>query len=84
MESIQRNIILDLLPVYIAGEASEESRALVEEFARDDPEISRLIRTGTLESAVMSPKMAIPDDLEMKTMKLQQPFIVNSIIKRIY
>ena len=69
MESISRNIILDLLPVYIAGEASEESRGLVEEFARNDPEIARLIRAGTLDPAVISPKIAIPEDLEMKTMK---------------
>lgn len=69
MKSIPRNIILDLLPVYIAGEASEESRGLVEEFARSDPEIARLIRAGTLDLAVISPKTAIPDDLEMKTMK---------------
>ncbi len=69
MESVPRNVILDLLPAYIAGEASEESRALVEEFARNDPQIARLIRTGTLEPEAISPKMATPDDLEMKTMK---------------
>jgi hypothetical protein len=69
MESVPRNVILDLLPAYIAGESSEESRALVEEFAQNDPQIARLIRTGTLEPAVIPPKMATPDDLEMKTMK---------------
>ena len=69
MKSIPRNIILDLLPVYIAGEASEESRALVEEFAQSDPEVARLIRVGTFDPAVIAPKMDIPDDLEMKTMK---------------
>ena len=69
MESLNRNVILDLLPAYIAGEASEESRALVEEFAQNDPKIARLIRTGTLEFAAISPKIDTPDDLEMKTMK---------------
>jgi len=69
METVPRNVILDLLPAYIAGEAREESRALVEEFARNDPQIARLIRTGKLEPAVISLKMAMPDDLEMKTMK---------------
>ncbi len=69
MESVPRNVIFDLLPAYIAGEASEESRALVEEFARNDPQIARLIRTGKLEPAAISPKMAPPNDLEMKTMK---------------
>jgi hypothetical protein len=69
MENVPRNVILDLLPVYIAGEASEETRALVEEFAQNDPQIARLIRTGKLESEALSPKMPTPDNLEMKTMK---------------
>jgi hypothetical protein len=69
MESVPRNVILDLLPAYIAGEASEETRALVEEFARNDPEIAMLIRKGRLEPAAISPEMAMPDDMEMKTLK---------------
>ena len=69
MESIPRNIVLDLLPVYIAGDASEESRDLVEKFAQNDPEIARFIHAGTIEPAVISLKIAVPDDLEMKTMK---------------
>jgi hypothetical protein len=69
MKSLPRNVILDLLPAYIADEASEESRALVEEFARNDPKIARLISTGKLESEVISSKIPTPDDLEMKTMK---------------
>ena len=69
MESVPRNVILDLLPAYIAGEASEESRALVEEFAQNDPQITRFIRTGKLETDPISPKTAVPDDLELKTIK---------------
>lgn len=69
MENVPRNVILDLLPVYLAGEASEETRALVEEFARNDPQIARLIHTEKLESGAISPKMPAPDNLEMKTMK---------------
>lgn len=69
MGSLSRNIFLDLLPVYIAGEASRETRALVEEFALGDPEIAALIRTGTLDPGVMPPKGDMPDTLEMKTMK---------------
>lgn len=69
MESVPRNVILDLLPVYIAGEASEESKALVEEFAQNDTQIAGFIRTGKLETYPISPKIAVPDDLEMKTIK---------------
>ena len=69
MENVPRNVILDLLPVYMAGEASEETRALVEAFARHDAHIATLIRTETLEPEALSPKLAPPDALEMKTMK---------------
>ncbi len=69
MESVPRNVILDLLPAYIAGEASAESRALVEAFAKDDPQIAAMINSGKLDPALMPEKPAAPDDLEMKTMK---------------
>ena len=69
METVSRNVILDLLPAYLAGEASAESRALVEEFARHDPQIARLIRTGTLEPTATTPNVSPPDDLEVKALK---------------
>ena len=37
--NITREIVKDLLPLYAAGEASEESRAAVEEWLRTDPEL---------------------------------------------
>jgi len=69
METVPRNVILDLLPAYIAGEASEESRELVEKFAQNDPQIAKFIHTGNLESDPISTTTALPDDLEMKTIK---------------
>lgn len=69
MESIPRNVIIDLLPAYIAGEASEESKALVEEFAKNDAQIAKLIETGNLETDPISQQTIMPDNLEMKTIK---------------
>ncbi len=69
MESVPRNVILDLLPAYIAGEASEESCALVEAYAQNDPGIARMIRTGKLDAGLISSNIPAPDDLEMKTLK---------------
>jgi len=69
MESVHRNIILDLLPAYIAGEASEETRALIEEFARNDVQIARLIRAGALEPSATAQKVSLPEGLEVKAMK---------------
>jgi hypothetical protein len=67
METVPRNVVLDLLPAYLAGEASEESRALVEAYAQHDPEIARLIRVGKLEPA--TPSVAPPVDLEVKALR---------------
>ncbi len=40
--TISRNIILDLLPMYLAGEVSEESRQLVEAYLEEHPEMKQL------------------------------------------
>ncbi|MCF8262241.1 MAG: hypothetical protein K9J12_15820 [Melioribacteraceae bacterium] len=69
MESIPRNVILDLLPAYIEGEASEESKSLVEKFAENDPEIAALIKTGKLETDLFPKNNSVPEDLELKTIK---------------
>jgi hypothetical protein len=41
---VTREVINDLLPAYLVGEASDASRALVEEFLRGDPEFAALVR----------------------------------------
>ena len=42
MKEVTREIVKDLLPLYAAGEASDDSRAAVEEWLRADPELARL------------------------------------------
>lgn len=39
---ITRDVITDLMPVYSSGEASSDTRALVEEFFKQDPEYARI------------------------------------------
>jgi hypothetical protein len=41
--NITREIVKDLLPLYAAGEASEETRAAVEEWLRTDPDLVRVV-----------------------------------------
>ena len=41
---VTRDVILDLLPVYLAGEASPDTRALVEEALAQDPDLERRVR----------------------------------------
>ena len=40
--NVTREIVKDLLPLYVSGEASPDTRALVEAFLREDPELLRL------------------------------------------
>lgn len=42
MMEITRNVIIDLLPLYMADEVSEDSRLLVEKFLRTDPELAAI------------------------------------------
>jgi hypothetical protein len=39
---VTRNVILDLLPLYLAGEASSDTRTLVKDYLESDPDLARL------------------------------------------
>jgi len=42
MMEINKNVILDLLPLYLADEVSSDTRALVEKYLETDPELAEL------------------------------------------
>ena len=43
MNEISRDVILDLLPIYQSGDASEETKRLVEAYLESDPALARSI-----------------------------------------
>jgi anti-sigma factor RsiW len=48
--TVTRDVVKDLVTVYLAGEASEDTRSLVEEYLRSDPALAReveAVRAGT-------------------------------------
>ena len=47
MTKITRNIILDLMPLYLAGEASQDTRELVEEYLKNDKELAEMAKQST-------------------------------------
>lgn len=69
---ITRNVIQDLLPPYLAGEACAETRALVEEFlARDatlDAEVERLKSDSLKQILTGGTDMSLPQDHEAQTL----------------
>jgi hypothetical protein len=40
--TVTRDVIYDLLPIYFAGQVSEDTKALVAEFFKADPEFARM------------------------------------------
>jgi hypothetical protein len=41
---VTRNVVFDLLPLYLADEASSDTRALVETFLETDPELASIVQ----------------------------------------
>lgn len=51
--NITRDVINDLLPVYLAGDASADTRALVEDFLERDPALAADVRAHAEKSAAL-------------------------------
>jgi hypothetical protein len=41
---VTRNVIMDLLPIYIAEEASDDTKRLVSDYLERDPELARMAK----------------------------------------
>jgi hypothetical protein len=64
--NITRNVILDLLPLYLAKEVSEDTKALVEEYLESDPELANASKKlAPLEQPAEVPDR-ISQDAEMR------------------
>ncbi|MGD0841431.1 MAG: hypothetical protein ABSA32_09765 [Candidatus Acidiferrales bacterium] len=66
--NVTREVILDLLPVYLAGEASPATRALVEEYMKQDPELAQKIRLQWSENFAKVAPSALPPELELRSL----------------
>jgi len=67
--NVTREVILDLLPVYLAGEASPATRALIEEYMKQDPELAERIRLQWADSLATAVPSALPPDLELRSLR---------------
>ena len=58
---VTRNVVLDLLPLYLADEASADSRLLVESFLDADPELAEMAKRSEITE--------LPDDIPISLTK---------------
>jgi hypothetical protein len=66
---VTRDVIVDLLPLYVAGEASPDTRALVDEYLKGDAELARSARANELESLSGMALPALQEDGEVKALR---------------
>ena len=68
---ITRDVINDLLPVYLAGEASADTRALLEDYLRDNPALAAEVRSQADKNVAVlgSLAAALPADHERETVE---------------
>ena len=76
---ITRNVIEDLLPLYIAGEASEDTIALVDKYLQTDPELSDKVQYA---KEIHFPEVPVPlrKDEHMEAYKEAQRVIQRRIM----
>jgi len=73
---ITRDIILDLLPVYLAGEASPATRTLVEEFIQHDADLAQRLRELSEQNlAALHATSRPPPELELKSLRRTRALI---------
>jgi hypothetical protein len=67
--NVTREVITDLWPVYASGDASADTRALVESFVKQDPEFARLLQEGDKESSLRCVTTPLPADHEARALR---------------
>jgi hypothetical protein len=69
--NVTRDVIVDLLPVYFSGEASEDTKRLVEDYFREDPDFERTARKAATPLETLRKTAPIPPDAEREKRDLQ-------------
>src|SRR5262245_4996104 len=64
-----RDVILDLLPIYVAGEASPATRELVEEYLKGDAMLARRVEEMRAESHAAMPAAGPRPEIELQSLR---------------
>jgi hypothetical protein len=75
-EKIPQHVILDLLPLYLADEVSEETRNLIEEYLKTDPQLTTLARQAKNAISLQEIPAPINKETEMEALKKLRKLMV--------
>ena len=66
---ITRQVILDLLPLYLANEASADTHALVEQYLESDPELAKLAKEPKMTELVQDIPIPLTEKDKLEAFK---------------
>jgi len=72
---VPREVVLDLLPLYLCGEASTVTAAFVEECMKEDPELAAHVHHHRIEELVAGTPPAPPPELELRALRRVRRFL---------
>ena len=77
---IAREVIVDLLPVYVSGEASSATRALVEENLIQYPELMEQVLLLKSQDHLDFPEITVPPELAMRSLRRAKKLDRKSVV----
>jgi len=69
--NITQGVVNDLLPVYFSGEASNDTRSLVEDYFRENPEFERMARSAGMPLETLRAAQPVAADSEKEKRDLE-------------
>jgi heme/copper-type cytochrome/quinol oxidase subunit 4 len=69
--NVTREVITDLLPIYFSGEASGDTKVLVEDYFQQDPDFERIARSAATPLATLRAAAPIAADPEKEKRDLE-------------
>ena len=77
---VTRDVILDLLPLYLGDEVSDDTRVLVEEFMKTDPELVEIAERSSVATQKQDVPVPLTKEDKMEAYKEAKNAIYNRII----
>jgi hypothetical protein len=74
--NVTRELVMDLLPAYLSGEASPDTRTVVDSFLEQDPQLAERVRIERLDGAKRAMTPTVPPELELKAFRRTRRLLV--------
>lgn len=72
---VTRDVVTDLFPLYLSGDASDDTRRLIDDFMTDDPEFAEASR-GMSDAFLKRDKIPpMSPEIELQTIKMTKRFV---------